>query len=61
MIGIYPGSFDPFTNGHLEIVEQAADIFDELIILVANNPEKRHWFEAGERKRIIEAAIPYSG
>ena len=37
---IYPGTFDPITNGHLDIVERAASLFDHLIITVANNPKK---------------------
>ena len=39
--GLYPGSFDPFTNGHLDVVRRAAALFDELIVAVAANPEKR--------------------
>jgi pantetheine-phosphate adenylyltransferase len=38
---LYPGSFDPFTNGHLDVVRRAARLFDELIVAVAANPEKR--------------------
>src|SRR6266851_1113365 len=38
---VYPGSFDPFTNGHLDVVERALGIFDRLIVAVAANPEKR--------------------
>ena len=38
---IYPGSFDPFTNGHLDVVRRAAVLFDGVIVAVAANPEKR--------------------
>ena len=40
-IAVYPGSFDPFTNGHLDVVDRALGIFDTLIVAVAANPEKR--------------------
>jgi len=57
MIGVYAGSFDPFTNGHLEIVGQADEIFDKIIVLVAENPEKRHWFSGPERQAIIAETV----
>lgn len=57
MIGVYAGSFDPFTNGHLAIADQASCIFDKVILLVANNSEKRHWFTSSQRKEIIEKAV----
>lgn len=57
MIGIYAGSFDPFTNGHLAIVRQAGGIFDKVVILVADNPEKRHWLSGPERREIIEDSV----
>ena len=40
-VAVYPGSFDPFTNGHLDVVDRALHIFDKLIVAVAANPEKR--------------------
>lgn len=51
---IYPGSFDPITNGHLDVIERAAGLFDHLIIAVANNSEKRPLFPVDERVRLIE-------
>ncbi|RYD04859.1 hypothetical protein N752_13105 [Desulforamulus aquiferis] len=39
-IGIYPGSFDPITNGHLDVIERAASLFDKLIVSVARNSKK---------------------
>ena len=57
MIGVYAGSFDPFTNGHLEIVSQASEIFDRIIVLVAENPEKRHWFSGPERQAVIKGSV----
>ena len=41
---IYPGTFDPITNGHLDIAERASKLFDELIFVVANNPDKQQLF-----------------
>jgi pantetheine-phosphate adenylyltransferase len=55
---IYPGSFDPITNGHLDIIERGAELFDVLIIGVLNNPEKVSMFDVATRKNMIEDAIP---
>ena len=44
-IAIFPGSFDPFTKGHAHIVEKALDLFDEVVIFVASNPNKKRMFE----------------
>lgn len=49
MLGIYAGSFDPFTNGHLEVVRQAANVFERVIVLIADNPGKQHWFSQATR------------
>lgn len=57
MKAIYPGSFDPITLGHLNIIERALKIFDEVIVVVANNDSKKHMFSFDERKRIIEESI----
>ena len=46
---IYPGTFDPITNGHLDIIERAADMFDEVIIAVAASPSKKPMFTLQER------------
>ncbi|MFC1474650.1 pantetheine-phosphate adenylyltransferase [bacterium] len=51
---VYPGSFDPVTNGHLDIVSRAADIFDELVVAVANNLNKTQCFDIDERKYFLE-------
>lgn len=52
---VYPGTFDPVTNGHLDIVERGAGIFDELIVAVTTNPAKVPWFTVQERVAMIEA------
>ena len=53
-IAVYPGSFDPITNGHLDIIERAINIFNELIIAVAINPNKSTLFSAQERIEMIK-------
>ena len=51
---IYPGTFDPITNGHIDIIERAGSLFDELIITIAVNPDKKPLFTELERKDMIE-------
>ncbi|MBD5461185.1 MAG: pantetheine-phosphate adenylyltransferase [Lachnospiraceae bacterium] len=53
---VYPGSFDPMTYGHLDIIRRAADIFDELTVSVLNNKEKTPLFSVSERVKILEEA-----
>ncbi len=55
---IYPGFFDPVTNGHLSIVTRALEIFDNLIIAILNNPKKIPLFTVEERIKMIEQAVP---
>jgi len=57
MIVLYPGSFDPPTNGHLDIVKRAAGIFDQLEVLIADNPRKRYFFSAQERLSMITEMV----
>jgi pantetheine-phosphate adenylyltransferase len=54
---IYPGSFDPLTNGHLAIIQRGLKVFDRLVVAVANNPEKKPLFTAAERKAMISEAV----
>jgi len=57
-VAVYPGSFDPVTNGHLDVMDRALGIFDELIVAVAANPDKRKpLFTVAERVRLIRAAL----
>jgi pantetheine-phosphate adenylyltransferase len=55
VIAIYPGSFDPLTNGHLDLIERGAKIFDELIVAILRNPEKEPLFSLDERTEMIRA------
>ncbi|HUL57852.1 MAG TPA: pantetheine-phosphate adenylyltransferase [Anaeromyxobacteraceae bacterium] len=54
---IYPGSFDPLTNGHVAIIQRGLKLFDRLVVAVANNPQKKPLFTAEERKALIAEAI----
>ena len=56
-VAIYPGSFDPITNGHLEILKRALNIFDKVIMLVAVNPNKKSRFNAEDRINMIKEAV----
>ena len=56
-IAIYPGTFDPITNGHLSIVKRALKIFDELIIAILNNPQKNPLFSIDERIHMIKKTL----
>src|SRR5207253_2625307 len=55
VIAIYPGSFDPLTNGHLDLIERGSKIFDELIVAILRNSEKTPLFSLGERRQMLEA------
>ena len=50
---IYPGTFDPITNGHADLIERAARMFDEVIVAIAANPSKQPLFTLDERVRLI--------
>tara|TARA_X000000950_G_C13674290_1_gene561249 strand:- start:44 stop:544 length:501 start_codon:yes stop_codon:yes gene_type:complete len=57
IIGLYPGSFDPITNGHLDIICRASKIVDTLIIGVAINENKKHLFDMNERTKLINEQL----
>lgn len=56
---IYPGSFDPVTNGHLDIIERGCKLFDEIIISILVNPEKQPFFTVEERREILSEVLPH--
>lgn len=56
-LGIYAGTFDPITRGHLSVIERAARLFDTLLVVVAVNPEKRPLFSAEERVSMIREVV----
>lgn len=57
-IGIYPGSFDPLTNGHIDIIERALTLFDKVIVAVLHNPAKKALFTMDERTEMIRQCFP---
>ncbi|MBF0198884.1 MAG: pantetheine-phosphate adenylyltransferase [Planctomycetes bacterium] len=54
---VYPGSFDPLTMGHVSIVERAAQLFDQVSVLISYNPEKASWFSAEERVEQVQTVF----
>ena len=56
---IYPGTFDPITNGHLDIAERASSLFDEAMIVIANNPRKDSLFTIDERIDLIDQSTAH--
>jgi pantetheine-phosphate adenylyltransferase len=60
-IAVYPGSFDPITNGHLDIVERATAVFDHLVVAVLENPRKAPLLPVAERIQVIRTALDGTG
>lgn len=58
---VCPGSFDPVTNGHMDIISRAAGLFDRVIVLVSRNQEKKNFFTADERADMIRRAVEAEG
>ncbi|MCB1179844.1 MAG: adenylyltransferase/cytidyltransferase family protein, partial [Leptospiraceae bacterium] len=52
-LAIYPGSFDPLTNGHIDIIKRASSIFDKVILAIAHNSKKQAFFTVEERLELI--------
>jgi len=57
-LAIYPGSFDPVTNGHIEIICRALEVFERVVVAVAHNPRKTPMFETSVRRTMIAEALP---
>jgi pantetheine-phosphate adenylyltransferase len=55
VVAIYPGSFDPLTNGHLDLIERGSKIFDDLIVAILSNPDKEPLFTLEERTEMLRA------
>ena len=56
-VAVVPGSFDPITNGHMDIIERTSELFDRVVVLVAANAEKNPSFTPEERVLLIEKCI----
>src|SRR3989338_9662924 len=56
---IYPGSFDPLTNGHLDIIERACKTFDQVVIALAYNPNKKAFFSPEKRLELLQACTQH--
>lgn len=56
-VALFPGSFDPFTNGHLDLTRRAAQLFDRVVVAVAHNPAKQGLFTPDERVEMIRASV----
>jgi len=56
-LAVFPGTFDPITNGHLDIIRRGAKVFDELVVAVGDNPEKAALLDQGERAQIIREVL----
>ena len=56
-IAIYPGSFDPVTNGHLDIIKRGLKLFDQIIVAIMHNPAKKSLFTVEERRELLEISL----
>ncbi len=56
-IAIYPGTFDPVTNGHIDLINRAHEIFSDVIVAVAHNPQKKPLFSFAERMAMLKQAV----
>ena len=56
-IAIYPGSFDPITNGHLDLIKRGLQLFDRLVVAIADNPDKKPLFSAEERLKMVKTTV----
>jgi pantetheine-phosphate adenylyltransferase len=57
VVAIFPGSFDPVTKGHLDIINRGRQIFDELIVAIGSSPEKKYLFTLAQRKQMVEELV----
>ncbi|PYV14407.1 MAG: pantetheine-phosphate adenylyltransferase, partial [Acidobacteria bacterium] len=54
---VYPGTFDPVTNGHIDLIERSAALFDDLIVAILKNTDKQPFFTLEERVEMLEAVL----
>jgi len=59
IVAIYPGSFDPVTNGHLDLIQRASNLFDRLVVAVLVNPEKDPLFSPQERVKMLDLVVAH--
>jgi len=60
-VAVYPGSFDPITNGHLDVIGRASGVFDRIVVAVLENPRKQPLLSAGDRVAVIREALAATG
>jgi len=60
-VAVYPGSFDPITNGHLDVIDRAANVFERVIVAVLANPRKAPLLDVETRMRVIRDALAATG
>ncbi|MEY4617082.1 MAG: phosphopantetheine adenylyltransferase [Pseudomonadota bacterium] len=58
-IAVYPGSFDPITIGHLDIIQRLSPLYDEVVVLVSHSPNKSYLFSSQERKEMLETSLSH--
>lgn len=56
---IYPGSFDPLTNGHMDIIERASKTFDQVVVAISNNAQKNHTFDVPTRAALVRECVAH--
>ncbi len=61
MTCLYPGTFDPITNGHLDVIKRALNIFDKVVVAIAQNEQKRPYFSLDKRKELASVATRHLG
>ena len=59
-IAVYAGSFDPVTNGHIDIIKRSTKLFDKVIVAILNNSSKNYWFNLKEREELIRKSLEES-
>ncbi len=59
-IAVYPGSFDPVTNGHLDIIERGLVLFDKIVVAILHNPAKQYLFSVEERRELLLASLNHN-